>query len=128
MDQATLAALHARLRSRLRELEAEIRQDLQKSDNELYERIVGQVHDSGEDAFADLLVDVNLAEIDRDLTELRTVHAALQRVSRGTYGTCEDCGSAIDMKRLLPQPAAPRCLACQERSESRPMEPHKPSL
>ncbi|MET0661401.1 MAG: TraR/DksA family transcriptional regulator [Steroidobacteraceae bacterium] len=128
MEDAALTALCARLRSRLSELEAEIRRDLQKSDNELYERIAGQVHDSGEDAFADLLVDINLAEVDRDLTELRAVHAALQRISRGTYGRCEDCGASIAVARLRAEPAASRCLSCQEHRETRSMTPHSTSL
>jgi len=48
--------------------------------------------------------------------ELRDVLAARSRLHLGTYGECVDCGAPIDPDRLLAQPAAARCAACEERS------------
>ena len=39
-----------------------------------------------------LMVDVNLAEIDRELEELRSVEAAIMRIAEGSYGACDHCG------------------------------------
>lgn len=39
------------------------------------------------------------------------IDAALQRVDRGEYGVCEDCGEAIQEQRLEAIPWARRCFA-----------------
>jgi len=53
------------------------------------------------------------AQAQRDLDELRLTEAALQRLDHGSYGDCADCGEPIALQRLLAQPAAQRCAACQ---------------
>jgi RNA polymerase-binding transcription factor DksA len=63
------------------------------------------------------MVDVNLAEIDRDLDELRALEAAMLRVSSGGYGRCEQCGTPIEYRRLQLTPFATRCFDCQESFE-----------
>ncbi|HEX7890285.1 MAG TPA: TraR/DksA family transcriptional regulator [Ramlibacter sp.] len=45
--------------------------------------------------------------------ELSQVLAAQRRVDEGTYGLCEDCGEAIDERRLVVLPATRFCTACQ---------------
>lgn len=60
---------------------------------------------------------IEQAEEARDLAELSAVEAALNRLDRGEYEDCADCGEPIGMQRLLVQPAASRCAACQEAFE-----------
>ena len=50
---------------------------------------------------------------------LMDIDAALDRIERGTYGRCEDCGESIDRARLKARPWASRCLKCQRRAEMR---------
>ena len=69
--------------------------------------------DPGDASFADLSVDLGNAAIGRDLTELRAVEGALARIKNGTYGECGECGYEIPYERLLAQPTAERCTACQ---------------
>jgi RNA polymerase-binding transcription factor DksA len=45
------------------------------------------------------------------------VDEALERLKKGTYGICLDCGEPIDRARLNALPAAKRCLDCQRRLE-----------
>lgn len=45
--------------------------------------------------------------------ELAQVAAALRRMADGTYGLCQDCGEAIDERRLRALPATPFCTPCQ---------------
>ena len=71
LDVRQTEELRRTLRDRARQLRDEIRQTLMKSDEEQYTMIADQVRDLEDDSFADLMVDVNLAEIDRDLQELR---------------------------------------------------------
>jgi RNA polymerase-binding protein DksA len=118
----TLAAhqteeLRHTLKDRARQLRDELRHTLQKSDEEQYTMIADQVRDLEDDSFADLMVDVNLAEIDRDLQELRLIDAAFLRLNDGTYGRCEDCEAPIELERLRATPFASRCFDCQSSYE-----------
>lgn len=70
-------------------------------------------------ATADAEADDLLARAERDARELAATSAALEKIGEGTYGICEDCGEAIGYPRLLAYPAARRCLACQQKSESK---------
>ena len=105
------------LKARARQLREEIRQTLRKSDDEQYTMIADQVRDLEDDSFADLMVDVNLAEIDRDLQELRLIDAAFLRMGDGTYGICDSCDSPIEIERLRATPFASRCFDCQSAFE-----------
>jgi RNA polymerase-binding protein DksA len=109
--------LRSSMASRAGQLREEIRQTLLKSDQEQYAMIADQVRDLEDDSFADLMVDVNLAEIDRDLEELRLIDRAMARLGDGSYGHCEGCGSPIELARLRAAPFASRCFDCQSAFE-----------
>jgi len=117
LDAGQLEILRSALRKREAILREEIRGTLLRSDHEQYAMIADQVHDLEDDSFADLMVDVNLAEIDRDLQELRLVEAALLSLGEGSYGECETCGSPIEFERLRATPYATRCFDCQSSFE-----------
>jgi|JI10StandDraft_1071094.scaffolds.fasta_scaffold24669_5 DnaK suppressor protein len=53
---------------------------------------------------------VRLSDFER--AELHEVDAALDRLSRGTWGRCEHCGEAIEARRLTALPQARRCSNC----------------
>jgi DnaK suppressor protein len=113
LKKPQLDKLRTALRERQVELREDIRQALLKSDGEHYLQIADSVRDLEDESFADLIVDVGLAEIDRDLDELRAIEAALLRVADGSYGSCEVCEKPIDAKRLEIAPHALRCIDCQ---------------
>ena len=99
--------------ARAKQLREEIRQTLIRTDSEQYLQIADQVHDVEAESFADLIVDVNLAEIDRDVEELRAIDASIIRIAEGSYGACEECGAAIELARLRATPYVKRCIDCQ---------------
>lgn len=105
------------LQARDAELRDEIRQELLKSDSEIYAELAGQVHDHAEESIANLLVDVELAVIDQRIASLREIETALERLSAGNYGVCIGCGDEIPLARLESQPTASRCLTCQKALE-----------
>jgi RNA polymerase-binding transcription factor DksA len=43
---------------------------------------------------------------------IRRIDAALERIERGTYGACAECGESIDDLRLRALPEADRCGLC----------------
>lgn len=93
-----------------------------------YTDFVGQVGDLEDHALAELLVDEELAGIQREISELREVQAAEDRLERGTCGTCIDCGGPVGFERLLAWPTATRCLPCQETHEQMHAHPDHPTL
>ena len=113
LESKQVESLRTALRERAAQLRAEIRQTLLKSDSEHYLQIADSVRDLEDESFADLMVDVSLAEIDRDLEELRAIEAAQLRMADGSYGICGVCEKPIDSRRLEATPHAPRCIDCQ---------------
>jgi RNA polymerase-binding protein DksA len=126
LDPEQLDRLRAVLTERHTALAAEIRDEVTRAREDTFGNLAGEVTDRGEEAVADLLFDLDNAEVSRDLNELRAIEAALARVGAGSYGTCEDCGEEIAFERLRAQPAATRCVRCQqvhERTFAHPREP-----
>lgn len=116
-----------RLTGRAGELRLDIQRELRKYDNESYTRLAERVADPGDQAWSDLVSDLNLAEVTRDVGEMRRIELALQRLAEGRYGICISCGEGIDPERLEVNPAAVRCLECQREFESRSRR-SRPSL
>ena len=54
-----------------------------------------------------------------DLHKLKLIDAALERLARGEFGICEECGESIPAKRLTVVPWATYCVHCQDRLHSR---------
>lgn len=113
-DPHQTAAVKSRLRERAAQLRGEIQHTLERSSEETHARIAEQARDAEDDSFSNLIVDLNLAEVDRDADELRRIDGALARLSEGSYGLCEDCGQRIPEARLQAEPTALRCVRCQE--------------
>ena len=78
-----------------------------------------EVHARADDAEAEREDDVRLAEIEVDRQRLQDIEQARQRLADGRYGVCAACGEDIPRERLLAEPAAIRCAACQTRFEGR---------
>ena len=111
------------LNRRFLEVRADIRAALLKSDDENYIELAGRVSDLENSSLADLLVDVTLADIDRQVEAIRDIDAALLRIADGSYGICIDCEEPIDVRRMEAYPTAKRCKPCQVKYEDRRREP-----
>lgn len=123
-----VSRMRERLEERFHELRDLIRQELLSSDEEQYIDLAGRVHDTGDEAVADLLADVNLAVIDHHVEEIRDIDAALLRIASGSYGRCVDCADVIEPARLDAYPTAKRCHRCQSRREQTHVQPRHPRL
>ena len=49
--------------------------------------------------------------------ELQRINVALERVSSGSYGICEECNKNIPLARLQAVPYATLCIKCQREME-----------
>ena len=114
-----LAGIAAAIDARDREL----RDELEQSGKKRYLDLAGSVHDTGDEAAATELIDMQHALIQRQLAELREIEVARGRLAAGTIDECEDCGERIGYKRLMANPVAVRCIGCQGRFESN--RPHE---
>ena len=81
---------------------------------------------SNDDGFHDFL-DVATADTDKNmLLRIREregrligkIKEALERISDGTYGICEECGEDIPINRLKARPVATRCIDCKTKEEA----------
>lgn len=110
--------LRERIESRSALLREEIRAALHK--NEEQSVALANHHDEIDDeAVADAETTVDVAELERDVHELRQLQDALTRIGTDDYGVCESCGADIPFPRLKADPQATRCVACQSDEERR---------
>jgi len=117
LDDNDLRRLRERLDAREAQLREEIRAVEAESGDAPGSAPHGQVEDIGEQGEERIRGAVRHAEKERDIEELRAVEAAKERMVQGSYGLCVDCGAEIPLNRLEVQPAARRCVPCQERFE-----------
>jgi DnaK suppressor protein len=59
--------------------------------------------------------DMSAATLERERKTLAEIEAALVRIRKGEYGTCEACGVAIPDARLNALPQARQCVPCASR-------------
>ncbi len=128
LDPQFLADTRSRLMRRAAQLREEIRNTLTRSGQETHAQVAELARDMEDDAFADLIVDTNLAEVSRDAGELQEIDDAMQRLLDGSYGICVDCAREIPYARLEAQPTAKRDIECQERFERMHSQAAGPTL
>jgi len=119
------------------EVPREILSDLEEHLAELRESLdqrVDALREAAAEAFStidgsDLLDEASLSAepdgetalvlVERTSRRLLDVELALARVARGTYGSCQQCGSAMSLERLRALPAAATRFACSANSSVR---------
>jgi DnaK suppressor protein len=81
---------------------------------ELRDESPGDVIDAAVDTAQDE-ISSQLAEV--EARELGSIENALERMSSGTYGSCEICNGKIPLARLQALPYATMCIQCQRQTE-----------
>ena len=110
-------ALERALKERSVVLRAEITAALRQKDTPETLHLANRLEESGDEVLADLELSLDIAAVERDMGELRRVSQALGRIHSPEYGVCNDCDADIPFARLQAEPAALRCVTCQERHE-----------
>jgi len=118
LTEAQRQTLAKQLDDRRRQLRAELQTKLNTQDNPALLGLQNRMQETDDWAVADLETALDVAEVSRDVAELREVEAALVRMGDGTYGACLECGQPIPHARLAANPSASRCIACQEKLEA----------
>jgi DnaK suppressor protein len=110
-------SLQRQLGDRAAALRDEIAAALRRSGSPEAVGLANHLEEIDDEAVADLESSIEVAEIERDLGELRRTQAALRLLHTPDYGICADCGADIPYSRLNVQPIATRCVACQTKAE-----------
>lgn len=112
------------IKQRLEAKRAELRENI-KSLTEAHPRPVDAIEASeGPQDFEEIAVDFLETQQEQSLLVnqqalLTEVEQALERIDKGTYGKCVDCGQPIPEKRLEAIPWAARDVKCEEQLEQR---------
>jgi len=120
--------LRRAIENRCAALAEELRGDAERSREETFSALAGPVTDPADEAAADLLSDLDNAELSRDLVDLRALEQARARLPTEAFGICPDCGAEIPFARLSVQPAALRCIDCQRLHEKTYAHSENPKL
>jgi DnaK suppressor protein len=128
LNQKQVEEFRGLIDQRRRALLAEIDEDTERARDEPYSELAGEAPDAGDASVATLFSDLDQADLNRDVSEVRALDAATERIEQGSYGQCQDCGSDIGEGRLRAFPAAMRCVKCQERYEKTFSTPRGPTL
>jgi DnaK suppressor protein len=117
LNQKQVEEIRGLIDQRREALLAEIREDTERVREEPFGEHAGIAPDAGDASVATLFNDLDQADLNRDVGEVRALDAAVERIEQGRYGLCDDCGADIGEGRLRAFPAALRCIRCQERYE-----------
>ena len=102
------------LEKRLREKERELRADMTRTEAEA--RASGTAETQTGDAAAETKESL-FQETSADWKVFTQVRDALERIEKGTYGTCVDCGRQIEEHRLDSVPWTRYCFDDQNRHD-----------
>lgn len=121
LNASQLKTIEQRLQAR----ELQLQQEVDRAASEVKAEMEADLG-AGENVARALVHEATLvdrAEIERDRDELKSIQMALRRIAEGNYGPCGECGADIPLERLLAQPEALRCMACQTRFERSAVAP-----
>jgi DnaK suppressor protein len=121
-------SLQRQLSNRAAALRDEIAAGLRRSGSAGAIGLANHLDEIDDEAVADLETSIEVAELERDVRELREVKRALERLHEPDYGVCADCDTDIPYSRLSANPSATRCISCQRRVEESRGEPARPGL
>ena len=80
------------------------------------------VLDEGDEASAEADISMVYRLRDRERYLFKKIDKALVKIDDGSFGTCEECGDEIGIKRLEARPVTDLCVKCKEDQEQREKE------
>ncbi|WP_124950970.1 TraR/DksA family transcriptional regulator [Sulfuriferula thiophila] len=128
LSQTQQAQLVQVMNQRYQALLEQVRDELENSGQQYIELVGNVPTDSGDAFMGDVLADLNVAMIDRQIHELRDIEAARLRIQNKVFGVCLDCGDPIAFERLMAYPTAKRCMRCQQQHEKAYASENTPTL
>src|SRR5512139_2796091 len=106
-------------KNRFRKMLLDLRQQVLDQVKDKFEstREGSELGDLGDNATRDLAAEYAYLFSDRLRKRLLLIDEALEALTRGDYGLCEDCEERINEKRLMLMPFTRWCVRCQSKRE-----------
>jgi DnaK suppressor protein len=115
LDESTINAIKKDLLDRKNQILKDL-EDITDVENHVKFPQYGNKSDENAQEIGDYTT--NLAT-DKVLEEtIRDIEASLERIEKGTYGTCKYCGEPIGKKRMLARPVASACIECKTKLQN----------
>lgn len=117
LTEAQLKHFKERLESDRQDLEKQLQgfADKDKDIENNYETKFEKIGDDMDDKADEVTNYGDNLGIEHSLEEsLRLIDEALERIDKGTYGTCSNCQGEISLERLEAFPQATTCMKCEE--------------
>ena len=113
LDKRTIARFRKLLLKEREEIIGDVKQSYESSQE------VGQdgIQDIGDEAANVYNKQILLTLNENERMRLKEVDEALDRIASKIYGTCEECGEPIGLKRLEVKPVAKYCVPCKTNLE-----------
>ncbi len=73
--------------------------------------------DEVDQATTDIEQNMRMQLKNRETFTLKKINEAIRRIDEGTYGECDNCGDAIEIRRLQARPTTSLCISCKEEEE-----------
>jgi RNA polymerase-binding transcription factor len=105
------------LRERLEMQREEVRQLLSRLEQETRSLDVDVPQDSADRSVINLSKETLFEQGSQRRGLLRRIEGAIERIQKGSFGTCLGCGQQIAVRRLQALPWTQYCLKCQEMIE-----------
>ena len=123
IDDKTLAELKKLLLEKRKRLQADLENFAKKTKDikDDFQTKFPQVGDHYEENTTEVEMYEDDLGVEHSLEkDLAAVDEALDRMEKGTYGTCDNCGEVqtIDIARLKAFPEAKTCIKCQPKSKN----------
>lgn len=106
-------------RKRLLKMRQDIMNKAKKLKEDSYNLGTDGIQDMADAASNTYNADILMSISDNDLTILKDIDNALDKLSKKTYGICEECEEKISEKRLEANPAARYCITCKRQMEEK---------
>jgi DnaK suppressor protein len=108
-------------RKKLLKMRAGILDKAKKLKEDSYSLGTDGIQDMADAASNAYNADILMSLSDNDLTLLKEIDSALDKLGSGTYSVCEECEEPITEKRLEANPVARYCITCQRLIEEKGM-------
>lgn len=100
-----------------KDLEEQLKTFAEKKGKDDWQTQYPQMNESEEDKADEVEEYENLLPVEHSLEEnLKDINIALEKIEKGTYGKCDNCGCECDIpeERLIALPEAKTCTKCDD--------------
>jgi DnaK suppressor protein len=113
MSDKFIKQLTSRLKDRRQYLLREVKQRL----NEIRNSGIDRLSDAADIASNMVKDEIVMSIAQGEAKEIEQIDSSLDKIKKGKYGNCENCGKGINKQRIMAIPFVSLCIKCKEEEE-----------